>query len=122
MTGGSRNYEFRLIAGKWFRKAKDSKRLLNRSTILLDLNLPEFKLMENFRPNTRNIIRRAQKNNISIRLEASADGIIDKFFELYKPLIHRFKLDRPNREIIHNMMKANKLLCFASYEYNIEPT
>ena len=119
---GQWNYELRLIAGKWFRNAKDSERLLNRSTILLDLNLPEFKLMQNFRSNTRNIIRRAQKNKVSIRLEASSDEIIDRFFQLYEPLVDKFKLGRPNREIVHNMMEANKLLCFAAYENNIEPT
>ena len=89
------NYKFRLIAGKWFRKANDSKRLLNRSTILLDLNLPEFKLFENFRSNTRNKIRRAQKNNVSIRLEVGSEEIIDKFLEFYEPLIVKFKLGRP---------------------------
>jgi Acetyltransferase (GNAT) domain len=120
--GRQLNYEFRLIAGKWFRKANDSKRLLNRSTILLDLNLPESKLMENFRANTRNIIRRAQKNSVSVRLEAHSEEIINKFFEFYESLIGRFKLDRLNKKLINNMVKANKLLCFASYESTSEPT
>jgi hypothetical protein len=124
MFHGSRqlNCDFRLIAGKRFRKANDSKRLLNRSTILVDLNLPEFKLMKNCRSNTRNKIRRAQKNNISIRLEAGSEAIIDKLCEFYEPLINRFKLDRLNKMIIYNMVKANKLLCFASYDSNIEPS
>jgi hypothetical protein len=120
--GGQLNYEFRSIAGKWFRKANDGDRLLNRSTILLDLSLPEFKLMENFRQNTRNKIRRAQKRNVSIRHEVGSEGIIDKFIEFYEPLVDRFKLDRPIKKIIYDMAKANKLLCFASYEYNSEPT
>jgi hypothetical protein len=120
--GRQLNYDFRLIAGKRFRKANDSKRLLNRSTILLDLNLPELKLMENLRSTTRNIIRRAQKNNVSIRLEADSETMIEKFFEFYEPLVDKFKLDRPNKKTIHNMVKANKLLCFASYESYGEPT
>jgi hypothetical protein len=124
MFHGSRqlDYEFQLIAGRRFRKANDSMRLLNRSTILLDLNLPELKLMEDFRSNTRNVIRRAKKNNVSICLEAGSEGIIDKFFEFYEPLINKFKLDRPNIEIIYNMVRANKLLCFASRESDGEPT
>ena len=120
--GGQLNYEFRLIAGKWFRKANDSDRLLNRSTILLDLTLSEFKLMESFRPNTRNKIRRAQNRNVSIRHEAGSEGIIDKFIEFYEPLVDRFKLARPIKKIIYDMAKANKLVCFASYECNSEPT
>jgi Acetyltransferase (GNAT) domain len=116
------NHKVRLIAGKWFRKANDSKRLLNRSTILLDLNLSEFKLFEDFSPNTRNKIRRAQKANVSIRLEAGSDRIIDKFMGFYESLIVKFKLGRPDKKIIRNMINANKLLCFASYQSNGEPT
>jgi Acetyltransferase (GNAT) domain len=115
------DYEFRLIAGKWFRKANDSKRLLNRSTILLDLSIPESKLMEKFKSNTRNKIRRAQKNNVSVHLETDSEGTIDKFLEFYEALIDRYKLGRPNKEIIRNMVKAKKLLCFVSLEYG-EPT
>ena len=116
------NYKVRLIAGKWFRKANDSERLLNRSTILLDLNLPEFKLMENFKSNTRNKIRRAQKKNVSIRCEAFSEEIIDKFVEFYEPLMRRFELGRQNKKIVCDMVKANKLLCFASYESDGGPT
>ena len=116
------NHKVRLIAGKRFRRANDTKRLLNRSTILLDLNLPEFKLFENFWSNTRNKIRRAQKSNVSIRLEAGSERIIDKFLGFYEPLRVKFKLGRLDKRIIRDMVKANKLLCFTSYESDSEPT
>ena len=112
----------RLIAGKPFRKANDSNRLLNCSTILLDLNLSEFKLFENLFPNTRNKIRRAQKTNVSIGLEAGSERTIDKFLEFYEPSRVKFKLDRPDKKIILDMVKANKLLCFVSHEFNGQPT
>jgi hypothetical protein len=115
-------YEFRWIAGKKFRKASDSERLLNRSTVLLDLNLQESELMKSFMPNTRNKIRRAQKNNVSVRIESGSKGVIDKFYLFYEPLINKFKLHRPNKQMIYNMIEAKRLICFAAYEDNNEPT
>ena len=84
-----------MIAGRRFRKANDSKRLLNSSTILLDLNLPEAELLRKCRSKTRNKIRRAQKNNVSIRFEVGSEKIINKFCEFYEHLVGKFKLDRP---------------------------
>lgn len=110
-------YDFRRIAGKMFKKANDEERLLNKSTFIIDLSLSEDELFKNIGSKSRNMVRRAQKENSVIEFGGHADNI-DIFYRFYDRIMESTKLSIPNRDIINNLIISNKLICAVSIDKN----
>jgi hypothetical protein len=58
---------------------KEDKNIQTQTNILLDLNKPFDTLLKNFSENTRRMIKKAEKRNITIQDKSNADELIELF-------------------------------------------
>ena len=89
-------------------------------TIAMDLASPEV-IWENIHSKNRNMIRKAEKNGITIEHGQGMD-LFDKFIEIYNATMDKdhaeeyYYFKRPFYESIHNDLRDNYELFYAMYE------
>lgn len=89
-------------------------------TIAMDLTSPEI-IWENIHSKNRNMIRKAEKNGITIEHGQGMD-LFDKFIEIYNATMDKdhaeeyYYFKRPFYESIHNDLRDNYEMFYAMYE------
>jgi hypothetical protein len=89
-------------------------------TIAMDLASPEL-IWENIHSKNRNMIRKAEKNGITIEQGQGVD-LFDKFIEIYNATMDKdhaeeyYYFKRPFYESIHNDLRDNYEMFYAMYE------
>lgn len=89
-------------------------------TIAMDLASPEV-IWENIHSKNRNMIRKAEKNGITIEHGKGMD-LFDKFIEIYNATMDKdhaeeyYYFNRPFYESIHNDLRDNYEMFYAMYE------
>ncbi|MFA6005366.1 MAG: peptidoglycan bridge formation glycyltransferase FemA/FemB family protein [Patescibacteria group bacterium] len=86
-------YKIPLLKKKWhdgkFNYEKSNSRVFAEHTFVVDLNLPEDKLLANMKSKTRYNIRLAEKKGVVVRDVTNQQDGFDTFYELYKQTIQR---------------------------------
>ncbi len=102
------------LGGRHFELCQ-SDRMLNIGTLVIDLEESEEELWRKLEPNSRTKVRRAAKEGVEIRISARPhEEDLRSFFEFYRPLAKRAKLDIPSPRLVERMINSGDMISAAA--------
>ena len=107
-----------LLAGRAFRHAEQSERLLNIATYVIDLQETEETLWKKLGAKSRNAVRKAESEGVKFVNESDFQGASASFYKLYGPIARQHNLSVPDRRILQRMNQDGNILCVSCSNAN----